>query len=171
MVKIAILGLGYSLADFKAEEFDMSIGVNDIWRVVKSEVVVCLDYPRVFTADRWRYIEGCKPVAFYSQIADYDIRPDFVKVNLASGYPDHACNINTSYLQKSFCSPFVAVQIAWKYYYADEVHLFGVDMTNHPNLNSELCDKIILHFKNLKIALQEKNCRLVVHGKGILSLL
>ena len=169
MVKIAVLGLGTSLVDFKAEEFDMSVGVNDIWRSVKTEAVVCLDYRRAFTQDRWKYIEGCKPIAFFSQIVEYDTKPEFVKVNLAPGYPDHACNINTQYYQKSFCSPFVAAQIAWRVYFADEIHLFGVDMVNHPNLNGEVCGKIKLHFQNLKTALIEKNCRLIVHGSGILS--
>jgi hypothetical protein len=169
MVKIAVLGLGSSLADFRVEDFDMSVGVNDIWRAVKSEAVVCLDYRRAFTAERWKYIEGCKPKAFYSQIVEYDTKPEFIKVNLAPGYPDGGCNINTSFLQKSFCSPFVAVQVAWKYYYADEIHLFGVDMTNHPNLNGDVCAKIKIHFQHLKNALKEKDCRLVVHGTGILS--
>lgn len=169
MVKIAVLGLGTSLADFKVEDFDLSVGVNDIWRFVNTDVVVCLDYPKAFTADRWRYIEGCKPKAFYSQIVDYDVRPDFVKINLAPGYPDGGCNINTNFLQKSFCSPFVAVQIAWKYHFADEIHLFGVDMTNHPNLNGDVCEKIKSHFQHLKNALKEKNCLLVVHGEGILK--
>lgn len=168
-MKIAVLGMGSSLAEFRAEEFDMSIGCNDIWRFVKSEVVVCLDYRKGFSEDRWKYIDGCKPKAFYSQIVDYDNRPDFIKVNLAPGYPDGGCNINTPYLQKSFCSPYVAVQIAWKYYFADEVHLFGIDMVDHPHLNGEVCGKIKIHFQHLKNALKEKDCLLVVHGNGILS--
>jgi hypothetical protein len=112
MGKIAVLGLGPSLSEFKAEEYEVSIGVNDIWRYIKTDVVVCLDYQRAFTAERWRYIEDSRPKAFYSQIVQYDTRPDFVKIDLAPGYPDHACNLNTKYLQKSFCSPFVAAQVA-----------------------------------------------------------
>lgn len=169
MGAIAVLGLGSSLALFKAEEYELSVGVNDIWRVVHTEAVVCLNHQRAFTAERWRYIEGCKPKAFYSQIVDFDVRPDFIKIDLAPGYPDHACNINTKYLQKSYCSPFVAAQVAWKYYDATEIHLFGVDMTNHPRLNKEVCDKIKIHFKNLRVALEAKNCILVVHGEGILK--
>lgn len=167
--KIAVLGLGESLSLFNPEEFDLSIGSNDIWRAFKSDVVVCFDYKRAFTADRWQYIENCKPEAFYSQIVEYDTRPEFVKINIASGYPDGGCNLDTNYLQKSCCSPFIAVQIAWKYYFADEVHLFGVDMTNHPNLNGDTCITIKRHFQHLKNALKQKNCLLVVHGEGILK--
>jgi hypothetical protein len=145
------------------------VGVNDIWRFVDTEAVVCLDYAKAFTADRWKYINESNPKAFYSHLVAYDIRPDFVKINLAPGYPDGGCNLDTQYIQKSFCSPFVAVQIAWRYYFADEVHLFGVDLINHPNLTGEIPGKIKVHFQNLKNALKEKNCQLIVYGSGILT--
>lgn len=168
-MKIAVLGLGISLKEFDASVFDFSIGVNDIWRVVETDVVVCLDYPSVFPPDRIKVINECKPKAFYSQIVQWDIRPDFVKIELLDGYPDNFCNLDLPKFHKSACSPFVAVEIAWKYYYADEIHLFGVDLVNHPNLNGELCTKIRLHFRNLKVALEKKNCKLIVHGEGILK--
>jgi hypothetical protein len=114
-------------------------------------------------------IDNCQPVAFYSQLVIYDTRPDFVKINLAPGYPDGSCNIDTGFLQKSFCSPFVAVQVAWKYYHAEEVYLFGVDLIDHPNLKADICNKIKIHFQNLKNSLKVKNCRMIVHGSGILS--
>lgn len=169
MGKIGVLGLGPSLSLFNPLEFEMSVGVNDIWKYHPSEAVVCLDKRQSFTHERLKVIDECNPKAFYSHMVIYDTRSDFVKINLAPGYPDGSCNIDTPYLQKSFCSPFVAVQVAWKYYYADEVHLFGVDMTNHPHLDKDICDKIKIHFQNLKNALRVKNCALVVHGTGILS--
>lgn len=168
-MKVAVLGLGASLGLFRSEEFDLSIGVNDIWRFVNSDVVVCLDPPKAFTNDRWKYIDSCKPKAFYSQIVNYDVRPDFVKIELQPGYPESVCNIDSRMLAKSFCSPFVAVQIAFKYYQAVEIHLFGVDLVNHPNLDSTLCRKIKNHFQNLKNALKTKNCQIIVHGEGILK--
>ena len=169
MGAISVLGLGSSISLFKPEEFEMSIGVNDIWRYHHTEVVVCLDRRQNFTAERMKYIDECRPKAFYSQLVIYDTRTDFVKVNLAPGYPDGVCNIDTHYLQKSFCSPFVAAQIAWKYYFASEVHLFGVDLVNHPHLNSDICSKIKIHFQNLKNSLKVHDCQLIVHGSGILS--
>jgi len=169
MGKVAVLGLGPSIAEFKAKDYELSVGVNDIWRYVESEAVVCLNHQKAFMGERWNYIFNCRPKAFYSQIVDYDTRTDFVKIDLAPGYPDYACNIDTRYLQKSFCSPFVAAQIAWKFYGATEIHLFGVDMTNHPHLNNDICDKIKIHFKNLRVALEAKNCQMIVHGEGILT--
>ena len=168
-MKIAVLGLGPSLSLFKPKEFDLSVGVNDIWRYHHSEVVVCLDRRHTYTSERLKIIDECKPQAFYSHLPIYDTRKDFIKINLAPGYPDGCCNIDTMYLQKSFCSPFVAVQIAWKYYYADEVHIFGVDLTGHSHFNNNICSKIKVHFQNLKNSLKLKNCQMIVHGSGILS--
>jgi len=167
--KIACLGLGPSLSLFNPADFEMSVGVNDIWKYHPSEAVVCLDKRQSFTHERMKVIDECKPKAFYSHMVIYDTRPDFVKINLAPGYPYGSCNIDTPYLQKSFCSPFVAVQVAWKYYHADEIHLFGVDLVDHPHLNKDICAKIKDHFQNLKNSLKVKNCELIIHGDGILK--
>jgi len=169
IMKIAVLGLGPSLEEFIKEDYDLCIGVNDIWRYVDADAVVCLDHRKVFNADRLKYIDDCKPKAFYSQIINWDTRPDFQKIDFLPGYPDHHCRLDIPAYQKSYCSPFVAVQIAWKVYKSDEIHLFGVDLTDHPHLDRVLCAKIKRHFKNLKTALAEKNCSLIVHGQGILT--
>jgi hypothetical protein len=166
---IAVLGTGFSLANFCKENFELSIGVNDIWRYVQSEAIVCLNAPNSFTSDRLKIINESKPQTFYSQMVIWDTRTDFQKIDLLPGYPDNFIQFDTPAFHKSFCSPFVAVQIAYKYYFADEIHLFGVDLINHPFLDKTLCDKIKIHFINLKTALQAKNCTLVIHGQGILK--
>jgi hypothetical protein len=168
-MRIAALGLGPSLKNFNASDFDLSIGVNDIWRHVQTDVVVCLDYPNIFSPDRLKIINECKPKAFYSQIVAWDTRKDFVKIDFLPGYPDNFVQFETPKLHKSICSPFVAAEIAFKYYYADEIHLFGVDLINHPNFDRTLCDKALTHFRNLKTALELKGCKLVVFGSGILK--
>ena len=172
MGKIAVLGTGPSINLFGKEEpikFDLTIGVNDIWKYVKSDVVVCLDRFSAFTPDRLKVINECKPKAFYSQIVMWDKRPDFRKIEFQPGYPDRICNLDINQLPKSYCSPFVACVIAVKYYCADEIHLFGVDLRNHPHLNGPLLEGVKKHFRNLKVSLTQKNCRLIVHGTGILT--
>ena len=168
-MKIAVLGLGPSLNLFQKKDFDLSIGVNDIWRYVKTEVVVCLDHTRVFKQDRLKVINECTPDAFYSQIVNWDIKKNFHKLNFHSQYPELVCRLDTPQYEKSFCSPFVAAQIAYREYQADEIHIFGVDMVNHPHLDSRLCGRIRKHFINLKTALKEKNCKIIIHGDGILK--
>lgn len=169
MGKIAVLGLGSSLSLFNEDEFELSIGVNDIWRFVKTDVVVCLDHAKVFKYDRLKVINECKPKAFYSQIVNWDFRPEFRKLNFYSQYPELVCKIDTHNYEKSFCSPFVAVQIAYKDYGAEEIHVFGVDLLNHPHLDGRLCERIKKHFINLKIALTKVDCKLIIHGDGILK--
>lgn len=170
MGKIAIIGLGPSkdlfLTSFK---FDKTIGVNDIWRFYKTDAIVCLDKPRVFTPDRLQIINNSKPEAFYSQLVIWDWRKDFKLINIVPGYPELICILDGKNYQKSYCSPFVAVQVALYEYSATEVHLFGVDLVNHPNLDKALCDKIKIHFGHLRKALKEKGCDLIVHGNGILT--
>jgi hypothetical protein len=172
MGKIAVLGTGPSIIFYKAEEpyiFDATIGVNDIWKYVKTDAVVCLDKPNVFTQERLKIINECTPKVFFSQIVLWDRRNDFSKIDLQAGYPDRICDIESRLIPKSYCSPFVASVIAYKYYNAREIHLFGVDLKNHPHLNGQLCQRIRIHFKNLKYALASKGVAFIVHGDGILT--
>lgn len=169
MGSIACLGLGPSLNLFNPADFEMSIGVNDIWKYFESEAVVCLDKRSAFTAERLLTIDNCKPKAFYSQIVNWDTRPDFHKIELFHHYPNHECILDYPQFNKSYCSPFVACQIAFRYYGAMDIHLFGVDLTNHKHLDRRLCEQIKIHFRNLKGALNVRGCAFVVHGDGILS--
>jgi len=169
MGKIAVLGLGTSLSLFKQNEYDLSIGVNDIWRFVKTDAVVCLDHARIFKYDRLKVINECTPDAFFSQIVNWDIKKNFRKLNFYSQYPELICKLDTPVYEKSFCSPFVAAQIAYKEYGANEIHVFGVDLIGHPHLDSRLCERIKKHFINLKTALTKVDCKLIIHGEGILK--
>lgn len=163
---INVLGLGPSLELFQG---GLSIGVNDIWSKVKSDYVVCLDKPDRFTPERLRVINECKPVKFYSQLDDYSQRPDFERIELQPDFPKYICQINLPQLPRSLCSPFVACAIAYKLLKATEIHVYGVDLLNHPHLDASSCERIKLHFRNLKVALVQNNCELIVHGNGILK--
>ena len=166
---VAVLGLGPSKELFTGEGFDTVIGVNDIWRFYHTDVIVCLDREKAFTPDRLKVIKESKPKAFYSQVINWDYRDDFQPIKIQPGYPESGCRLDPVYMAKSYCSPFVACQVAYWYYGATEIHLFGVDLINHPHLNNVLCTKIILHFGHLRKALKEKGCDMIVHGKGILT--
>jgi len=172
MGKIAVLGLGPSVNLFLTEaqtDLDLTIGVNDIWRYFPVQVIVCVDLPTAFNADRLAVINRSQPKIFYSQKFAWEHRPDFYKINILPGYPDRICDLSQPGFWKSFCSPFIAVQIAYQFHGATEIHLYGVDLTNHPHLNQQLCQKIKIHFDNLRKALQDRGCQLIVHGNGILT--
>ena len=171
MGAIAILGLGQSLNLFDPEGYDTTIGVNDIWRHYKSNYVVCLDHPNVFLKwqDRLKVINECRPKKFYSQIVRWDTHPAFQQITLYPGYPEKHIDISQPHFYKSFCSPFVAVQIAYKYFDATEIDIYGVDLVNHPNLDRVLCSKIKIHFTHLFNALRQKDVKINVFGHGILK--
>ena len=169
ILKAAVIGLGESRNLFNSSEYELSIGVNDIWRYVHTDYVVCVDYPRIFTPDRIKVINESKPKIFFSQFFQWNTRSDYEKIYITAGYPDFVCNLDQPAYCKSYCSPFIAAQVAYKRFGASEIHLFGVDLLNHPHLNITLCAKIKIHFSNLKKALDAKGCKLIVHGSGILA--
>jgi hypothetical protein len=170
MNRIAVLGTGPSIHEFDPDGYDWSIGVNDIWKFYHSEDIVCLNAPKEFTPERLRIIQNSTPNKFFSQMVIWDTRPDFSKIDIRPGYPDRVCSIDRfGGYEKSFCSPFIAAQIAYRYYAAREIHLFGVDLTAHPKLDRALCGRIKVHFENLQAALIPKYSRLIVHGQGILK--
>jgi hypothetical protein len=167
-MKVAILGTGLSVNEY-LPVYDFSIGVNDIWKYVKCQAVVCLNPPKDFTPERLKIINECTPEVFYSNMVIWDTRKDFQKIDFEVGYPNIFISLDTHKFWKSYCSPFVACQIAYKYYHATEIHLFGVDLINHPQLDKAICKQIKIHFKNLIKALAEKKCQFIVHGNGILT--
>ena len=170
MGKIAVCGLGPSISLYKSD-YDLTIGVNDIWSKIQTDYIVCLDKKNRFIQERIKTINESRPIKFFSQLDDWSNRSDFQKIELQPYYPDYVCQLGINQLPKSHCSPFVACAIAYNYFHASEIHLFGVDMDNHPNLKGGTLDKIKLHFKNLKISLRQNGCELIIHGDGILKYL
>jgi hypothetical protein len=171
MKKIAVLGLGESICEFEKKSimFALSIGVNDIWRKIETDYVVCIDRPDRFTDDRLKVINESKPQRFYSQLNEWSGRPDFYRIELQPNYPNYMIQLNIPAIPKSFCSPFVAAAIAFKLHKADEIHLFGVDLLNHPNLNGRTVEKIRDHFILMRDELNKQNVSLIVHGNGALK--
>lgn len=169
MGKVAVLGLGPSIDLFDKQDYELVVGVNDIWRYFPADVIVCVDRPSAFTPTRLSVINHSQPQMFYSHVFDWEHRRDFRKINLISGYPDRICDLRQKGFWKSFCSPFVAVQVAWRLHGADDIHLYGVDLLNHPHLDQRLCQRIKVHFDNLFRALRDQGCTVVVHGNGILT--
>ena len=169
MATVAVLGLGPSLSLYNPGDFEHSIGVNDIWRYHQVEAVVCVDKRQNFSRERMEVIDSCRPDKFYSQMGWCNTRPDFQKIEILGNYPDITCDLSHNSFQKSFCSPFIAVQIAFRWYDGTDIHLFGVDLVDHPNLKGEMCRRIKIHFINLKKTLSSYGCHLTVHGEGILK--
>lgn len=166
--KIAVIGLGPSVSLYPGTGFDLTIGVNDAWRVVKTDYLVCLDRPERFTEERLKIINESMPVRFYSQLEQWAHRPDYYPIKLQYDYPKYVCRLGDKAMPKSMCSPFVACAIAYKFHEADRIELFGVDMTNHPLLHNDTLERIKLHFTNLFKELRQRGVSVKVNGNGIL---
>lgn len=168
-LKIAILGLGESLSEFNKADFDLSIGVNDIYSRVDADFIVCVDMPDRFTPERMATIKRSTPLRFYTQLAAWKNQPNYYPIKLQDNYPDFTCQLDISPVPKSLCSPFVAAAIAYKYHDPKEIHMFGVDMRTHPHLKDRTADKIARHFRVLRDDLLIRGVGFVVHGDGILK--
>lgn len=169
MGKVAVIGLGESRCLYDSSAFDASVGVNDIYRYFATDIVVCVDEKEVFAADRMKYINSCTPDKFLSHLDCYSDRPDFQRIELLPYFPNHVCQIDLKQYPKSLCSPFIACVAAYKIYQPREIHLFGVDLINHPHLDQRMCSTIFRHFQTLKTALNQVDVKLIIHGQGILK--
>jgi hypothetical protein len=167
VTEIAVLGLGPSLALYKGDEH-FAIGVNDIWRKVEADYVVCLDERTAFEPERLAVIDDCTPTHFYSQLPCWAARPDYRAITLQPQFPDYVCQLDIPALPMSHCSPFVAAALAYKLHGADIIHVYGVDLLNHPLLSERSLRRIERHFRTLKRALNERGCSLIIHGSGLL---
>lgn len=163
-----MLGLGESLKLYEGG-YDFTVGVNDIWREVHTDAVVCVDEGHRFTAERLKTIYASRPLYFYSQLEEWAGMQGYKKIELQEAFPDYVCQLHIPKVPKSLCSPFVAAAIAYKYHGATEIHLYGVDLLTHPLLKHSQCATILKHFRNLKTALTQHGCRLLVHGNGLLK--
>jgi len=170
MAKIAVLGLGESLKLYNGAE-DFTVGVNDIWAQVQADYIVCVDERSRFTPARLAVIDDSYPIKFYSHLDCWAGRDDFSRIALQEAYPDYVCQLDTPKLPMSMCSPFVATALAYKILGATEVHIYGVDLLTHWHLKDKTADKIVQHFKALKVALIQHGCGFVVHGNGRLKVL
>lgn len=154
-----VLGLGETLNDYKGDGSN-SIGCNNIWGKVKTQYVVCVDHKKAFTPDRLQTLVDCRPEKFFTHLDEWKDHPCFNRIHLhpARGlfeWRDH-------YIPYSNNSASVACAIAYRYFKATEIHLYGVDFTNHPKLSgTEMLASAIRDFKLLNALLIKVGCKIV----------
>lgn len=128
-----ILGLGHSLDTFNG---GFSIGVNDIYRFVSADVVVCIDHKQAFTPDRLAVIEKSTPSKFISHIAEWSTMDNFELIKLTGKRPTGFELIESDSYYAHNNSTYVACQVAARMGYEDII-LHGVDFKGHSKLDSE----------------------------------
>jgi hypothetical protein len=162
-MKINVLGLGDSLEHYVPDN-NITIGVNDIHKHIKTDYVVCIDHMTAFSKDRLEVIMKTKCKGFYSQIVDWGlIIPNFkfIEFNTGRGLLHKLDNDKFCYSNNS---PFVACILAYKLG-AKEIILHGVDLIDHPHIKGNSKEKALLDYKNLNKALKSRGVKLFVGSK------
>jgi|LSQX01.2.fsa_nt_gb hypothetical protein len=164
---INILGLGESLKLYDGKG-DLSFGVNDIMQYQKVDYVVCLDKQSAFTETRLNAIKSNTDyTGFMTQLPEWNFMPKVFKMQLQRGTERVMANLHTPEIPKSCFSPYVATALAYKMFKPDRIRVFGVDMTNHPNLHSQTV-RIKRDWAALVRAIDAEGCSVEVLGSGIL---
>ena len=127
-----ILGLGQSLDTFKG---GFTIGVNDVYRFVSTDIIVCIDHKQAFAKDRLAVIEKSTPSKFISHIPEWSTMPNFQLIKLTSKRPTKFELIELESYYAHNNSTYVAVQVAAHLGYTDIV-LHGVDFKGHSKLDN-----------------------------------
>jgi hypothetical protein len=165
MKTIFVLGLGETLKFFR--DFDSpKIGVNDIWAKVKTEMVVCVDPPRRFTASRLAVIKTCTPKMFYSNIDDWKEFKDCFYWKTATHGIIKDQPFNENHIYHSVNSPFIACNLAY-HLGAQQIVMYGVDFLSHSKLKGTLImEKILKDFSWLNENYKKRGVTLYVGHAG-----
>lgn len=134
---IHIIGLGATANDFKPDG-SLTIGVND---VECCDMQVCVDRPNVFKMKRELSIRNLNNLCFYSHLEDWRSIKGFKKIQLKN-IAAHAGRWS-EFIPSSNNSPFVACGIAYYYYDATEIRLWGVDFNDHPHIKDEMREQAV----------------------------
>ncbi len=161
---IDILGTGPSISLHDGD--NVTIGVNDIFKIKPVDIVICLDRKNVF-GSRLKTITDCRPKLFVTHLHEWSDHPGHKLIKLQQHYPGNIADIDSIEFPKSIFSPFVATAFGWKLFRPDVIRVFGCDMTNHKHLTKEK-DRVIKHWSALKKAINSKGCEIIVYGEGVL---
>jgi len=166
---INVIGLGDTAKEFNPDG-NLTLCVNDTNRLCDYRVIV--DRFSAFSKGRqfalmYNLVERTSKGVF-SQLPEWDILKDknFTHINLKA---IHAHNNRwNEFIPSSNNSPFVACGVAYKYFNATEIRLWGVDMLDHPHLNGAMREQSVKDFKLLQKILNEKGRRIIPHEKSYL---
>lgn len=130
-MKVSVIGLGETAKDFKPDG-SITIGVND---TLNCDYQVCVDTPTAFSDERFETIIKLPVKKFFTQKLEWKIYRDIVEI-----LPKNIGAFNNrwdKFIPCSNNSPFAACAVAYKYFGAKEVYLYGVDFNTHPVLSGD----------------------------------
>ncbi len=171
-----VLGLAPSIDQyFAAQEYcdkneipTITIGVNDIWRYVSTDVIVCIDHKHCFSINRQKIIEKSKPSKFVSHNPHWCNQENFEFIKLTPVPHTASTVLSEQRYQSGLTSTFVACQYAAKSGYKNIV-MFGVDVYGHRVLDTPpKRQAIITNHLRLKNQLENYGVSLMVGNEDSL---
>ena len=138
------------------------------------EWIVCIN-KKSPTVDLWnKYLDGlqvlysvnCDVVLLLEDDDYYPVQylQEMIDLWERTGLP---IDLDGDKINVSVFSPYVATIVAYRMFEPEVINLYGVDMTNHPNLSSK-AEKIRSDWSLLRKALNERGVKVNVFGNGIL---
>jgi len=159
MTIIHVIGKGES-KDFFKDDGNITIGVNDVNKWIKTNHVVIVD--SIETYPEWHKILKESNAMFYSQLQDnknYVENFTLIELSRGRGVLD---DFDSHRFVYSITSPFVAVHLAYKLG-AKKIIMWGVDFNTHENFNTDsLRNRALKDFSNLRKKLNERGVELYV---------
>ena len=166
---VNVIGLGATAQEFKPDG-SLTLCVNDTNRLCDYRVIV--DRYSAFSDGRqfslmYNLAERTKSGVF-SQLTEWDILKykNFTHIDLKAVHAHN--NRWNEFIPSSNNSPFVACGVAYKYFNATEIRLWGVDFNDHPNINGAMREQSVKDFQLLQKILNEKGCRIIPHENSYL---
>lgn len=128
---IDVLGCGANIKQYHNSPENFKIGVNDVWKHFKTDVLLVVDHPESFSDERRHIIENSRPRYFMSQLCSWADMPNFSRMWLASNGGDVSTLEDISALPIHVDSTFTATALAY-HFSMKNVVLWGVDFYGSP---------------------------------------
>lgn len=148
-MKAAIIGCGESREMFRGMgDYDLVVGVNDVWRWFPVPHLVCVDSPETFTPLRLAFILNSAPSIFYTHRKEYAGKfPEIKPIGFTPGRHNFQ-RFTWKEMPKSNNSPFIACCVA-KLLGAKTAVLYGCDFVSHRSIKGKLLESTIEGFQKL----------------------
>jgi len=157
-----VLALGESLNTYIPNPEHSTIGVNDIFRKHKTNLLVVCDPMNRFTPERRQVIFNSRPDFLFTSFDDWKVHPKYKRIQLAKGRGRLDDLDTPDVFPYSNNSPFVACVIAYKLG-AKKIILHGADFRTHPALSKPInLQRIKTDFSNLVALLSKRGVELNV---------
>lgn len=157
-----ILALGPSIKHYKPDG-NFSIGCNDSFKHHPSNYLICVSR---LSPERDRIVMDSKPEKLLAFKPPYISHPAYEYIGQVHRWrPDMGQRLDKGYTYYSNNTPFIACSVAFNLGYRTLV-LWGVDFTDHPNINGESLQKTVQDFVTMSEAMRKAGATIYLGAEG-----